>query len=101
MDNGVPNQKTGFQIESSLHRKRQKKTKANQKMKTKKHEATAETSNLKRLAGLYKVCTKTMAKMINSIKDELGDRGTRRLFYVNEVEIIFSKYGTPKIDARI
>ena len=70
-------------------------------MKTQKQNAIAETSNLKRLAGLYKVCTKTMAKMIHNIKDELGDRGRRRLFYVNEVEIIFKKYGTPKIDMQI
>lgn len=67
-------------------------------MKTKKQDATAETSNLKRLAGLYKVCTKTMSKMVGKLKDELGDRGNRRLFYVSEVEIIFKKYGTPKID---
>lgn len=68
-------------------------------MKTQKQNAAAETSNLKRLAGLYKVCTKTMAKMVHKLHDELGDRGKRRLFYVSEVEIIFKRYGTPKIDA--
>ena len=67
-------------------------------MKAKKQDAVAETSNLKRLAVLYKVCTKTMAKMVANVKDELPDRGKRRLFYVNEVEIIFNKYGIPKVD---
>jgi hypothetical protein len=67
-------------------------------MKTQKQNATAETTNLKGLAALYKVCTKTMAKRIAAIKEELGERGNRRLYFVNEVEIIFKKYGTPKID---
>lgn len=66
-------------------------------MKTQVTNAIPKTYNLKSLAELYGVCTKTMAKRIKSIGEELGDRTGKRLFMVNEVEIIFKHFGTPKI----
>lgn len=66
-------------------------------MKTKLIDVTPDTYNLKDLAGFYKVCTKTMRKQIASICHLLPDRTGRRLYWVNEVEIIFRAYGIPKI----
>jgi hypothetical protein len=62
-----------------------------------KQYAKIQTYNLKELSALYRVCTKTMKRMINKLKDQLGDRGNRRLYFVNEVEIIFNAYGIPEI----
>lgn len=70
-------------------------------MKTEIVNVIPKTSNLKSLATLYGVCTKTMAKKIKSIESELGDRAGKRLFMVNEVEIIFKHFGTPKIEIHI
>lgn len=70
-------------------------------MKTQVTNAVAQTKNLKSLAELYGVCTKTMAKRIKAIGAELGDRKGKRLFMVNEVEIIFRHFGTPKIVTHI
>lgn len=67
-------------------------------MKTEIINVVPKTSNLKSLATLYGICTKTMAKKIRSIESELGDRTGKRLFMVNEVEIIFKHFGTPKIE---
>ena len=72
------------------------KTKKIVKMKTETVNATPKTSNLKSLAMLYGVCSKTMSRKIKSIASELGDRKGRRLYFVNEVEIIFKHFGTPK-----
>lgn len=66
-------------------------------MTTKLIDVTPGTYNLKDLAGFYKVCTKTMRKQIASISELLPDRTGRRLYWVNEVEIIFKIYGVPKI----
>lgn len=60
--------------------------------------AIAKTSNLKTLAQLYGVCSKTMKRKIDAIKDKLGDRTGKRLYDIWEVEIIFSSYGTPTIE---
>jgi len=67
-------------------------------MKTIIKNAVPGTFNLKTLAQMYNVCTKTMKKQIDLISQELGDRTGRRLYFVNEVEIIFKNYGTPKIE---
>jgi hypothetical protein len=66
-------------------------------MKTIIKDAVPGTFNLKRLAVMYGVCTKTMKKQIDLIADELGDRTGRRLYSVREVEIIFNHYGAPKV----
>lgn len=60
--------------------------------------AIAKTSNLKTLAELYGVCSKTMKKKIDAIKDKLGDRTGKRLYDIREVEIIFLSFGTPTIE---
>ena len=70
-------------------------------MKTEIVNVIPKTSNLKSLATLYGVCTKTMAKKIKSIESELGDRKGKRLFMINEVEIIFKHFGTPKIETHV
>jgi hypothetical protein len=70
-------------------------------MKTIIKEAVPGTYNLKHLAGLYGVCTKTMKKQIDLIADQLGDRTGRRLYSVREVEIIFKYYGVPKMQVMI
>jgi hypothetical protein len=59
------------------------------------------TSNLKSIAKLYGVCPKTMAKRIKAIESYLPDRTGRRLFMINEVEIIFQHFGTPKIEVQV
>lgn len=59
---------------------------------------TPQTCNLKTLAAWYKVCTKTMAKRIKRIADQLDDRKGVRIFFVRDVEIIFANYGTPKVE---
>jgi hypothetical protein len=69
-------------------------------MKGKTVEVMPGTYNLKKLAEMYAVCTKTMAKRIKSIEHELGDRTGRRLFFIKEVEIIFKFYGTPRVQQR-
>lgn len=66
-------------------------------MKTVIKDAVPGTYNLKRLAGMYGVCTKTMKKQIDAISHELPDREGRRLYLVREVEVIFKHYGVPKI----
>lgn len=66
-------------------------------MKTIIKDAVPSTYNLKRLASMYEVCTKTMKKQIDHISKEFGDRTGRRLYSVREVEIIFQHYGTPKV----
>lgn len=66
-------------------------------MKTVIKDAVPGTYNLKRLAGMYGVCTKTMKNRIDAISHKLPDREGRRLFLVGEVEIIFAHYGAPKI----
>lgn len=69
--------------------------------RTEKQYAKIQTYNLKELSALYRVCTKTMKRMIDKLKDQLGDRGNRRLYFVNEVEIIFNAYGIPEIQQLI
>ena len=66
-------------------------------MKTIITDAVPGTYNLKHLAVLYGVCSKTMKKNIDRIEEQLGDRTGRRLYSVREVEIIFQNYGTPKV----
>lgn len=65
--------------------------------RTEKQYAKIQTYNLKELSALYRVCTKTMKRMIDKLKDQLGDRGTRRLYFVYEVELIFNAYGIPEV----
>jgi hypothetical protein len=70
-------------------------------MKTIIKDAVPGTYNLKRLAAMYGVCTKTMKKQIDRISNEFEDRTGRRLYSIREVETIFRYYGTPKVQVTL
>lgn len=65
-------------------------------------EYPANTYSLTELSAMFGVSLNTMSGMIKEIPEITipQNKSFRRLYYPNEVELIFHKFGTPKKEVR-